>query len=96
MRFRGGGIGHKALQPIEDLLDHGNIESPEDAEAGVPTTVNSVDTEDPTLSDDDYGYGDADQEDGEEDDEAMMDLDDEFLGPEDGEDHDGFDDDPSY
>ncbi|KAF7982631.1 hypothetical protein HWV62_27057 [Athelia sp. TMB] len=75
MRFRG--IGHKALRPIEDFLDGANIESPE--VSGSSENVANTPIEDPPSNEDEDEIGE------ESDDEREM-LDEEALGPEDGED----------
>lgn len=89
MRFRGGGIGHKALRPIEDLLDSANIESPEVAS-------NSENAANTTMEELVQSDEDEDKE-GEFDDERELPgSDEEALGPEDGEDEEDLEENPAY
>ena len=86
MCFRGGGIGHKALRPIEDLLDGANVETSE--VAGNSENVANTPIEDPAQSDED-------EDEGESDDEREL-SDEEALGPEDGEDGEDLEENPAY
>ncbi|KAF7967234.1 hypothetical protein HWV62_35081 [Athelia sp. TMB] len=88
MRFRGGGIGHKALRPIEDLLDGADVESPEDTTPGTTDPI----VEDQAQPDEEDDDDDGDDEDGIE----LVDEDEEALGPEDGEDQEDIEDDAGY
>ena len=86
MRFRGGRIGHKALRPIENLLDGANVKSPEDAsnDTAAAATDDTPQSEDEEEEEDSGDEGDA------------LGLDEDFLGPEDGEDQEEIEENPSY